>query len=67
MEKNKKYTGSWSANNGSTYDYGYEGNNRNKLAADMREICKGNVFVGNSGHWQVVNEDDEVVLSGTCR
>ena len=68
MEKsNKKYVGSWSANNGSTYSYGYEGSNKSQLAQNMREICRGNIFAGSSGSWQVVDRDDKVVASGTCR
>jgi hypothetical protein len=41
-----KYTGSWSANNGSTYANGYESNNKKDLAKDLRKIVDGNVFAG---------------------
>lgn len=71
MEK-KKYIGRWSANNGSTYNYGYESNNKREIAKSMRAICAGNVFPGNSGYWQVsINgadpDDDAIVLEGICR
>ena len=62
----KKYTGGWSANNGSTYNYGYTGNNKKTLARDMREICKGNVYSGNTGCWQVIDANGTVVASGIC-
>lgn len=63
----KKYTGSWSANNGSTYNYGYESNNKRELARAMRSICDGNVFAGNTGRWDVTDKDGDIVLEGTCR
>lgn len=66
-----KYTGSWSVNNGSTYGYGYESNNKKELAKLMREIAQGNVFSGNIGSWSVkdVAGDpiDQPVLSGLVR
>ena len=62
-----KYTGGWSANNGSTYNYGYESNNKKELAKDLREMCDGNVFVGNTGKWSIVDEDGNVVKEGICR
>lgn len=62
-----KYIGGWSANNGSTYNHGYESNNKTELARDMRQICDGNVFAGNTGHWSVEDEDGNIVLEGTCR
>ena len=63
----KEYTGSWSANNGSTYNHGYTDTNKSRLAKDMRTICKGNVFAGNTGNWQVCDDDNNVILQGTCR
>jgi len=69
----KKYTGSWSANNGSTYASGYTSNNKRQLAKEMREIAQGNVFAGNTGHWNVHkidaegNENYDPILSGMVR
>ena len=63
----EKYTGDWSANNNSTYSYGYTGNNKKTLARDMREICQANVFAGNTGHWEVTDANGTVVARGTCR
>jgi hypothetical protein len=74
----KKYEGTWSANNGSTYSYGYFGNNKRALAKEMRSIAKGNVFASqtkekmNSGNWavyEVVDGEREMdpVVSGTVR
>ena len=48
-----KYTAGWTANNGSIYNYSYSGNNKKELAKLMRDICKGNVFKGNTGKWFV--------------
>jgi len=62
-----EYTGSWRANNGSTYASGYKGRNKKKLAKDMRDMCDGNVFAGNTGHWDVTDENDNIVLEGVCR
>ena len=67
----KKYTGSWSANNGSTYNDGYKSNNLKELKKSMREIAKGNTFQGNSGSWSVRYSDDTEngypVASGSVR
>jgi hypothetical protein len=62
-----KYTGRWSVNNGSTYNYGYESNNKYKLARKMKEIAKGNLYQG-SGRWSVFLYGDtsgQAVLEGT--
>jgi len=63
----KKYAGSWRANNGSTYSDGYEGNNKRELAKDMRDMCRGNVFAGNTGYWDVSDKDGNIIMSGMCR
>ena len=66
--KKVKYTGGWSANNGSTYNYHqYSGSNKKLLANTMRAICKGNTFKGNTGHWWVSDANNNTVLSGTIR
>ena len=67
----RKYTGSWSANNGSTYSSGYESNNLKSLKKLLRDITKGNVFAGNSGNWSIRYtddiENDYPVASGTVK
>lgn len=72
MKRTRKYEGSWSANNGSTYNTGYTDNNKRRLAHDMRIIARGNCFRGNSGNWcvyEVINGEREElpILSGTVR
>jgi hypothetical protein len=64
-----KYLGSWSANNGSSYNTGYKFGNLKDARKTMRAICKGNVQIGNTGHWHVVsvNDLDNDVASGTIR
>jgi hypothetical protein len=66
-----KYVGGWNANNGSTYSYGYQSNNKNQLAKDMKEMCKGNVFKGNFGRWYVAlnndNDSDQNIMQGTAK
>jgi len=67
-----KYTGSWSANNSSTYAHGYESTNKRDLARRLRAITEGNVFAGNTGSWAVYEmidgqRSDEPVMSGTVR
>ena len=63
----KIYYGGWSANNNSTYGSGYKETNKRRLAKDMRDICKGNVFIGNTGSWSVIDEQGQVILSGIVR
>jgi len=68
----KSYYGSWTANNGasfSAYDALYESDNKYKLAQEMRAICLGNTFSGNTGKWAVFarNNNDTPVLAGTVR
>ena len=61
------YYGSWSANNGSSYNYGYRDTNKNKLAATMRQIMAENIFGRGEGRWEVVDEDGEEVMAGGMR
>ena len=63
-----KYSGNWSANNGSIYG-NRSGNNKAELKKDLREICKGNVFLGNTGNWNIYEvtdgkRSDMSILSG---
>lgn len=69
MGKNKIYVGGWSANNNSTYSFGYKSTNKKTLASDMRKIAKGNTFHGNCGYWEVFEiiygeQSQEPILSG---
>ena len=70
MDKKKKYNAGWQANNGSTYNNSYYGNNKKILAKEMREICRGNVFAGNTGNWYVdyIDCNDEYhLISGAIK
>ena len=63
-----KYLGNWSANNGSIYG-NLSRNNKAELKKDLRVICKGNVFSGNTGNWNVYEitdgkRSDIPILSG---
>ncbi len=67
-----KYTGGWSANNGSSYNDNYQSNNKRKLAHDMRLIAQGNCHAGSTGRWYVDYADVEMrkhehIMSGTVR
>lgn len=62
-----KYTGRWSANNGSSYNGGYEDSNKKRLASDMRKIALGNTFAGSTGNWTVCDANGKEVLSGSVR
>ena len=70
MKNQTTYTGSWSANNNSTFSHGYTDTNKKRLAKKMKELAEGNVFVGNKAHWAVTELIDgmpaqEPILSGT--
>ena len=63
-----KYSGNWSANNGSTYG-SLSSNNKAELKKDLREITKGNIFAGNTGDWNIYEITDGIrsdmpILSG---
>lgn len=68
-----RYSGGWSANNCGTYSYHYESDNKKELAKFVRDICRGNVFAGNTGHWYVrenteeAKQSDNNIYSGTVR
>ena len=69
MKKINNYVGNWSANNGSTYSTGSTDTNKQRLAHVMRNICKGNVFAGNTGSWSVYlltddGPEEQPILSG---
>ena len=55
----KIYYGCWSANNGSSYNYGYEFTNLRTACKTMRVIALGNTFQGNTGQWQVCDHDGD--------
>jgi len=67
----KKYHGSWTANNGSTYSatLGYHYANLKIARKEMRAMAMGNTFAGNTGHWEITddNEYSRVVASGVVR
>lgn len=61
------YYGSWSVNHGSSYNTGYEGTNKHKLARDMRQIMAGNIPAGGTGRWAVTDANGQEMLSGGMR
>jgi hypothetical protein len=60
----KKYFGSWSANNCSSYNSKYEFSNLKTARKEMRAIAMGNTFSGNSGSWNVETANGDLVASG---
>lgn len=72
MATKKLYTGNWSVNNGSTYSTGNKDTDKRRLAQQMRAEADGNVFVGNTGVWEVYEIIDgepteEPVLRGRVK
>ena len=63
----KIYYGSWSANNCSTYAGGYEYTNKRTARREMRDMALSNVFAHNTGHWDVMDGDGEILASGSVR
>lgn len=65
MARQTKYIGGWAVNNSGVYTEGYESNNKYKLARKIKNVCKGNVFAGENGSWNILATDTgKVVLSG---
>ena len=65
----KTYYAFWSANNGasfSSYDALNESNNKHKLAAEIRAICRAKTLPGTIGKWVVFHRknNDTPVLCG---
>lgn len=70
MKNQTTYVGSWSANNSSTFAYGYTDTNKKRLAKMMRDMARGNVFWGSTAYWEVKELIDGIpaqypILSGT--
>jgi hypothetical protein len=63
----RKYIGSWSANNNSSYNNQYEFSSLKVARKEMRAIAMGNVFSGNSGSWDVLTSNGDLVASGVVR
>jgi len=73
MKNRIKYVGGWSANNGSTYASNYTFTTLQEARKTLREIVKGNVFIGEKGYWQIYKTDsngqtdERSILSGVVR
>ena len=52
-----KYSGNWSANNGSTYG-SLSSNNKTELKKELCQICKGNIAANNTGNWNIYEITD---------
>jgi len=64
-----KYYGSWSTNNGNTFNgRAWESNNLRSLRKKLRGACNGNLTGYNDiGRWSISDSDGNMVANGTCR
>jgi hypothetical protein len=56
MEEKKKYYANFSVNNGTMYMQPIWGNNKRKLAKQIRDVALAEIFQGNTGCFSVVDD-----------
>ena len=62
-----KYSANYMTGNGTHMSEGITGNNKSILAADIKEIARGNKQEGDYVNWYVDDSDGNTVASGTIR
>ena len=68
-EKMAKYYGTWSSNNGNTFNcHVWESNNFRALRKSLREAACGNLTGYNDrGHWSITDKDGNMMAGGSVR